>query len=118
ALNNDIPHVDWEAEMKQLHDSLGDLAAVSLLFGVVGGVGQGVTNYIQRDRVKAALTDRNGLAAFGIDETRAEEIATVAETNPDAAAELLKAATRDIPAEERKANAEAAVERQRREAET
>lgn len=118
ALNNDIPHVDWESEMKRLHDSLGDLAAVSLLFGVVGGVGQGVTNYIQRDRVKAALTDRNGLAAFGIDETRAEEIATVAETNPDAAAELLKAATRDIPAEERKANAEAAVERQRREAET
>lgn len=118
ALSEDVPHVDWSREFTQLNESLGDIGAVSLLFGVIGGLGQASVNYLQRDRIKAALSDRAGLEAYGIDEARAQEIVETAQRSPAAAAELLKAAQEQIPASERRANAEAAVERIRSEAET
>lgn len=109
ALGSDIEGPDWEKVIADEKAALGDIARVSLLFGIVGGAGHVIADHIDPGKLREILTDREGLAMAGHTQTTIDTVATMAETNPAAAAETLKAAVIETPAEARKANSAAAV---------
>lgn len=111
ALAQDIPGPNWSKVLSDEADALGDIFGVSLIFGIIGGTGSTVLDYMQAPRVAEALKDRDGLALAGYSPETVENVATLAETNPAAAAEALKAAQMETPKEQRRANAQAARER-------
>lgn len=111
ALSEDIPGVEWGPVLERERAALGDIFGVSMIFGIVGATGSSVVDVIQAPKLKAALTDREGLSLAGYSAETVEEVATLAETNPAAAAETLKAATIETPVETRRANSQAARER-------
>ncbi len=108
ALNKDIPGVQWETVLSKEMESLGDIAGVSMIFGVIGGAGSTIADHIAAPRLKTTLQDRDGMALSGFSSETIEEVATLAETHPAEAAEALKGAMIETPMEERRANAEAA----------
>jgi hypothetical protein len=108
ALTEDIPGPDWKAVLQREYEALGDIARVSFGFGIIGGAGSSIVNYIDAGKVRETLQDREGLALAGHTAETIEAVATLAETNPAAAAETLKAAVIETPAETRKANSAAA----------
>lgn len=110
ALGADIEGTDWKTVIKKEQAALGDIARVSLLFGIVGGAGHTVADVISAPKLKELLTDREGLALAGHTKATIDAVTTEAETNPLAAAETLKAATIETPVEVRRANSKAAVE--------
>lgn len=116
ALAEDIPGPDWESVLEREAAALGDIARVSLGFGLIGGAGSSITNYIEAGKIRETLQDRAGLELAGIDPVTVTEIADLAETNPAAAAETLKAAIIETPVETRAANSQAAVQRMEAEA--
>ena len=111
ALGTDIPGPNWSKVLAQEADALGDIVGVSLIFGIIGGAGSTITDYMQAPRVAQTLQDREGLALAGYSAETIEEVATLAAENPAAAAETLKAAMIETSKEERQANAQAARER-------
>ena len=111
ALSKEIPGPNWNTVLADEAAALGDIAGVSLIFGIIGGAGSTVTDYMQAPRIAQALQDRDGLALAGYSPETIEEVATIAAENPAAAAETLKAAQIETPKEERQANAQAARER-------
>lgn len=108
ALSQDIPGPNWGKVLSDEADALGDIAGVSLIFGIIGGTGSTVMDYMQAPKIAEALKDRDGLALAGFSPETVENVATLAEENPAAAAETLKAAMMETPKEERQANAQAA----------
>lgn len=108
ALTEDIPGPDWKAVLQREYEALGDIARVSFGFGIIGGAGSSIVNYIDAGKVRETLQDREGLALAGFTPETVEAVATLAETNPAAAAETLKAAVIETPADTRKANSAAA----------
>lgn len=111
ALSQDIPGPNWSKVFSDEADALGDIAGVSLIFGIIGGTGSTVLDYVQAPKIAEALKDRDGLALAGYSPETVEEVATMAETNPAAAAETLKAAMAETPKKERQTNAQAARDR-------
>lgn len=108
ALSEDIPGVEWGPVLEKERAALGDIFGVSLIFGIIGATGTTVADVMAAPKLKAALTDREGLALAGFEPATVEAVAKLAETNPAAAAETLKAAVIETPVEKRKANSEAA----------
>lgn len=117
ALSEDVPDVDWQEVFEREREALGDIAGVSLIFGIFGGMGSTAGDYFSQDAMREALSDRKALALSGLPDEAVEAVASEAESNPLAAAETLKAAMIETPAEARRAYAERAEELQRREAE-
>lgn len=111
ALAEDIPGPNWNTVLADEAAALGDIAGVSLIFGIIGGAGSTVMDYARAPRIAEALKDRDGLALAGYSPETIEEVSTLAAENPAAAAETLKAAQIETPKEERQANAQAARER-------
>lgn len=111
ALTSDMPGTNWDKVLGDEMDALGDIAGVSLIFGVIGGAGSTIVDHAQAEKIAEVLKDRDALAIAGHSSETIEDVATLAEKNPAAAAERLKAAMIETPAEERRANAEAARER-------
>lgn len=108
AFTKDMPGPDWQGVLINEYDALGDIFGASLVFGVIGATGSTATQYFDRDRLRETLRDRAGLALAGYPAETVEQIATLADVNVGAAAETLKAAMIETPAEVRKANSEAA----------
>lgn len=111
ALSDDIPGVEWAPVLAKEREALGDIFGVSMIFGIIGGAGSTVADVIAAPKLKAALTDREGLALAGYNPETVEAVAKLAETNPAAAAETLKAAAIETPTATRKANSAAAKAR-------
>jgi hypothetical protein len=111
VLTEEIKGPDWSVILSKEADALGDIAGVSLIFGIVGGTGSTIADYVRAPRLAEALQDRDGLALAGYSPETIEEVATLAAENPAAAAETLKAAQIETPKEERQANSQAARER-------
>ncbi|MES2920088.1 MAG: hypothetical protein V4819_00980 [Verrucomicrobiota bacterium] len=111
ALDEDIPGPNWSAVIEREAHALGDIAGVSMIFGIIGATGSTITDHIQAPRLAKTLQDRDGMALAGFSPATIEEVATLAETNPAAAAEALRAATIATPTEERQAHSQAARER-------
>lgn len=111
ALSQDMPGPNWSKVLSDEAAALGDIAGVSLIFGVIGGTGSTILDYAQAPKIAEALKDRDGLALAGFSPETVEDVATLAETNPAAAAETLKAAMEETPKEERQANSQAARDR-------
>jgi hypothetical protein len=110
ALAEDIPGPDWAEVLGREREALGDILGVSMIFGIIGGAGSTVADVMAAPKLKAALTDRQGLALAGYTPETIDQVAKLAETNPAAAAETLKAATIETPVEVRRANSQAAKE--------
>lgn len=108
ALSEDIKGPNWQKVLEREREALGDIFAVSMVFGIIGGAGSTAVEVIQAPKLKAALTDRQGLTLAGFTPETVEAVSKLAETNPAAAAETLKAAAMETPVEVRKANSEAA----------
>lgn len=111
ALSEDIPGPEWGSVLEKEREALGDIAGVSLIFGIIGAAGSTALDYMQAPKIAETLKDRDGLALAGYSPETVETVATLAETNPAAAAETLKAAMIETPTEERQANAQAARQR-------
>ncbi len=111
VLTEEIKGPNWSVILSKEADALGDIAGVSLIFGIVGGTGSTIADYVRAPRLAEALQDRDGLALAGYSAETIEEVATLAAENPAAAAETLKAAQIETPKEERQANSQAARER-------
>lgn len=111
VLAKDMPGPNWDKVLGDEAEALGDIAGVSLIFGIIGGTGSTIMDYAQAPKIAEALRDREGLAIAGHSAETIEEVATLADKNPAAAAEALKAAMISTPKEERQANAQAARER-------
>ncbi len=118
VLSEEIDGPNWSAVLSKEAEALGDIAGVSLIFGIIGGTGSTITDYVRAPRLATALQDRDGLALAGYSPEIIEKVATLATENPAAAAEALKAAQIETPAEERRRNSEAARERLESEAAT
>lgn len=112
ALNEDIKGPDWNNWINKEVDALGDIFRVSMLLGIVGGAGSTITDYMDGGRLKETLKDRDMLALNGIPPEQASEIATLAETNPAAAAQLLQAAQATTSPETRRSVAQQEARRQ------
>jgi len=110
ALSDDIPGPDWVEVLEREREALGDIFGVSMIFGIIGGAGSTVMDVMAAPKLQAALTDRQGLALAGFTPETVEQVAKLAETNPAAAAETLKAAVIETPVEVRQANSQAAKE--------
>ena len=117
ALDKDIPGPNWSKVLSDEADAVGDIAGVSMLFGIIGGAGSTITDYMQAPRIAKALQDRDGLAMAGFSPATIDQVATLAESNPAAAAQTLQAAMIETPKEERQANAQEARQRLEAEAE-
>jgi len=111
VLNEEIKGPNWDTVLADEAAALGDVAGVSLIFGIVGGTGSTIADYVRAPRLAEALQDRDGLALAGYSAETIEEVATLAAENPAAAAETLKAAQIETPKEERRENSQAARER-------
>jgi hypothetical protein len=110
-LTEEIQGPNWSKVLAEESEALGDTAGVSLIFGIIGGTGSTIMDYARAPRIAEALRDRDGLALAGYSPETVENVATLAESNPAAAAEALKAARIETPKEERRENAQAARER-------
>lgn len=111
VLSDEIKGPNWDTILADEAEALGDIAGVSLIFGVIGGTGSTIMDYARAPRISEVLQDRDGLALAGYSPETIEEVATLAAENPAAAAEALKAARIETPKEERQTNSQAARER-------
>lgn len=116
ALSQDIEGPNWNDVMEREADALGDIFAVSMGFGIIGGAGSTAVEYFSAPALKKQLTDQVGLRLAGIPEAQAAEIAKTAEKSPAAAAELVKVAQIETPPEVRREVAEREQEFLEREA--
>jgi len=118
ALTQDIKGPDWQEVLEREKEALGEIASVSLLFGIIGATGSSISDHMDAPRIKAALSDKPGLLLAGYDTATVDKIVQTAQANPLAAAEMVKVATLETPVEVRKANSEAAREQIEAEAAT
>lgn len=111
AADSDIKGPDWHAVIDREKQSVGDIARVSLLLTLVGGVGSTVSDYASLPDLKKQLTDTSLLRLHGLSEIQATELSTLADKNTLAAADQFKDILEKAKPEERQANSQAEKDR-------